>query len=381
MDVFAIDEDEDALLNVLLNDTDLDNDIDISSMEITTPPTLGTATVDANGMVFYSPNANVNGSDTIIYTLCDLSVPSPFCDTAIVIIAIAPIDDMPMAIDDNAITIEDNAVTVFVLDNDVDYDDNIDASSLVVTVEPANGTYTLGANGEITYTPNPFYTGTDTLQYEVCDLSSPIPLCDAATVIFTVTAVYNPPTDIVIDTLFIAEDNPFSARVSNIRTIDNDLIDSFTYALVMGSGDKDNDQFSITGNTLYLETKTNFDIKQTYNFRVMVTDAYFLSYEKDFVLKVIDIEGNDIPLPSTNFISPNGDGKNDYWEVENIEIYAEFELTILDQFGFVLYAKDKGYDNSWDGTFNGSSLPTGNYYYLFRNDMIIYKGNITIVNN
>ena len=575
-DSYVIDEDQDSLLNVLLNDLDLDDDLDTSSIQILTPPLLGTAIIDTNGMIFYSPNANIYGNDTIIYSICDMSTPTPLCDTAIVVITILEVDDAPIAVDDNVSTIEDIAVSFFVLDNDYDYDNNIDTTSLTIISAPTNGIYLVGANGEITYTPNQFYTGTDTLQYNICDLTSPSPLCDTATVVFTVIAVPNPPfaandttstlediavnvsvllndfdpendidsgsvspilgpfhgsvtidtlgvitytpnldyngtdslsysicdltitgvlcdtamvyftiipvadapvanndsitspedvqvsidvllndtdpennidvnsltivsgsvngtasvvlgaitytpnpffngsdtivyqvcdltsplqlcdtavvyltiepvsnspIDIIIDTLFVTENNPISIRVSDMQTVDNDLIDSFTYELVMGSGDEDNNQFSIIDSTLYIETKTNFNIKQTYNFRVMVKDAYALSYEKEFVLNVIDIEGNDPPLPSTNFISPNGDGKNDYWEVENVEIYAEFELTILDQFGFVLYSVDKEYDNTWDGSYNGEPLRTGNYYYLFTRDNIIYKGNITIVND
>ena len=98
------------------------------------------------------------------------------------------------------------------------------------------------------------------------------------------------------------------------------------------------------------------------------------------MLQVEDIAGNSIPLPSTNYISPNGDGKNDFWKVDNIEIYKDFELNIFDQFGQVIYNVPNNYKNEFDGMYKGTALPTGNYYYIFQKDQKQFKGNITIVN-
>ncbi|MCF2970115.1 cadherin-like domain-containing protein, partial [Synechococcus sp. Nb3U1] len=54
---------------------------------------------------------------------------------------------------------------------------------------PSNGTVSVNPlTGEITYTPNPSFTGTDTFVYEVCDNGS-TPLCDTATVTVTVESV------------------------------------------------------------------------------------------------------------------------------------------------------------------------------------------------
>ncbi len=87
-----------------------------------------------------------------------------------------------------------------------------------------------------------------------------------------------------------------------------------------------------------------------------------------------------IPLPLTTYLSPNDDGKNDFLIIDNVEKYNSFSLQILDQYGDVVYFKEKNYANDWDGRLNGKALPTGNYYYIFKNSKKIYKGNITIIN-
>jgi len=188
------------------------------------------------------------------------------------------------------------------------------------------------------------------------------------------------PTDIIIDTLFVKEDNEPMAYISKIKTVDNDHPDYFTYTLVSGTGDIDNAELFIDGDKLLINSKSNYDVKSFYEFRIKSTDLAGGSVEKAFVLQVIDIAGNSIPLPSTNYISPNGDGKNDFWKVDNVEIYKEFALQIFDQFGQVIYDVPSNYNNEFDGKYNGNALPTGNYYYIFKKGTKIFKGNITIVN-
>lgn len=380
-DTITTEEDVAVLIAVLSNDSDADLDIDSSSIQIVQMPSYGNATADSLGSILYTPNASYNGMDTLVYEICDYSAPTPLCDTAIVIITVNPVDDPPIAEADTYMVIESTSTDFSVLLNDSDADNNIDTNSLSIHVFPTNGTATISAQGIITYVPNYFYNGMDTIVYEICDFTSPVSMCDTAIVIITVLPVPTAPTDIVIDTLFINENNDFPIRLSTIQTIDDDPIDSFTYELVAGTGDDDNSQFSTQDSSLYLETKTNFDVKQNYYFRLESTDAFGLAFEKEFVLEVIDLETVEIPLPSTNFISPNGDGKNDFWEVLNVEIYQEFSLMIFDQFGQVIYQVESNYDNTWDAMYKGKELASGNYYYVFKNEVKTYRGNITVVNN
>jgi len=76
-------EDTPVTTAVLNNDFDADLDLDTSSLIILSPPTNGTAVVDpVTGEVTYTPDPNFNGNDSYLYQICDLTMPSPNCETA-----------------------------------------------------------------------------------------------------------------------------------------------------------------------------------------------------------------------------------------------------------------------------------------------------------
>lgn len=66
-----------------------------------------------------------------------------------------------------------------------------------------------------------------------------------------------------------------------------------------------------------------------------------------------------------NMITPNGDGKNDQWdlrEVPNIEIG---KISIFNHVGDLVFEQISGWDHSWVGVNNaGQPLPAGNYLYV-----------------
>jgi gliding motility-associated-like protein len=70
-----------------------------------------------------------------------------------------------------------------------------------------------------------------------------------------------------------------------------------------------------------------------------------------------------IELEIPNVLSPNDDGINDYWVIKNIELYPNNAVRIFDRDGRIVYTK-LGYDNSWNGMFNGFPLPEDTYYYV-----------------
>jgi gliding motility-associated-like protein len=88
----------------------------------------------------------------------------------------------------------------------------------------------------------------------------------------------------------------------------------------------------------------------------------------------------DYKLICNNLISPNGDGKNDTWIIQNIESYPHNEVKIFDRSGRMIYHK-KTYDNQWNGTLNGGRLHPGTYYYVFIVDggKKIFKGFIELL--
>jgi gliding motility-associated-like protein len=68
-----------------------------------------------------------------------------------------------------------------------------------------------------------------------------------------------------------------------------------------------------------------------------------------------------ITIPSG--FSPNTDGKNDVWQIDNIQQFPNCVVEVFNRWGEPLFYS-KGYGTPWDGTYKGQQLPVGTYYYI-----------------
>jgi len=83
-----------------------------------------------------------------------------------------------------------------------------------------------------------------------------------------------------------------------------------------------------------------------------------------------------------NAISPNGDGLNDVWKLEFVELlHNDAEIVIVNRLGQTIF-ESIGYANPWDGTINGDDVPEGTYFYIIKiSETEIYKGTILVLKN
>ena len=145
---------------VLLNDSDPDGDALV--VESVTQGKNGT--VSNNGTdVSYMPVEGFSGVDVFTYTVSDGNGGT---DTATVFVAVAPVNDPPVAQDDSTTTERDTAIVVPVLLNDSDPD--ADPLAIDAVTQPENGEVAI-TGFYVTYTPNRGFTGTDTFAYTVSD--------------------------------------------------------------------------------------------------------------------------------------------------------------------------------------------------------------------
>ena len=63
-----------------------------------------------------------------------------------------------------------------------------------------------------------------------------------------------------------------------------------------------------------------------------------------------------------NFFTPDGDGLNDEWYPQNREFFPNIDVIIYDRYGRVVARLDQV--KKWDGNYEGSPLPTGDYWYV-----------------
>lgn len=80
----------------------------------------------------------------------------------------------------------------------------------------------------------------------------------------------------------------------------------------------------------------------------------------------------DVSIP--NGFSPNNDGQNDFFIIEGAENFPNNRLTVINQWGDVLFEAES-YENDWAGTnttgsgsSKGTVLADGTYFYVFMKD-------------
>ena len=260
VDDIAITTSEDTAvnnINVLGNDTDIDGDaLTVSGASAAN----GEVTINDDGTLNYTPNANFNGTDTITYIIDD---GNGGADTATVSVTVNPIVDI---VADTAITDEDTAVTIDVLAND-----SFGPNASVTGVGTATSGTVEIVNGEVKYTPNEDFNGSDTFTYTVTTAAG-----DTETDNVSVTV--NAQGDIVADTAITDEDTAVTidvlandsfgpnASVTGVGTATSGTVeivngevkytpnedfngsDTFTYTVTTAAGDTETDNVSVTVN-------------------------------------------------------------------------------------------------------------------------------------
>ncbi|WP_242085246.1 T9SS type B sorting domain-containing protein [Aestuariivivens sediminis] len=105
----------------------------------------------------------------------------------------------------------------------------------------------------------------------------------------------------------------------------------------------------------------------------------------DYIVYVRDKKGCGIVekmvyiMNYPKFFTPNGDGKNDYWQIQGLStLQADSKIYIYDRYGKLLkqlYPLSMG----WDGTFHGAMLPTSDYWFHVElADGRSFKGHFTL---
>jgi gliding motility-associated-like protein len=116
----------------------------------------------------------------------------------------------------------------------------------------------------------------------------------------------------------------------------------------------------------------------SYMFNFSATDNQNETVSDDVLLEVIP---GDLNLPNSlkKFITPNGDGQNDSWELDpSVDKFADCKLTIVKNDGTKVL-ETIGYKNDWDGTHNGAPLPRDVYYFILECNDTKQTGSITII--
>tara|TARA_B100001057_G_scaffold405025_1_gene417822 strand:+ start:704 stop:4264 length:3561 start_codon:yes stop_codon:yes gene_type:complete len=129
----------------------------------------------------------------------------------------------------------------------------------------------------------------------------------------------------------------------------------------------------------YTEEASNFEVKSGF-YGVTVTDKNGCEYYQEIEVPSID----QSCVTAYSAFSPNGDQNNDYWHIDNIELYPDALVEVFNRWGDRVYSTKK-YINAWDGAWQGmyenNPLPSATYYYVItlNNNEEPIAGTVTIV--
>jgi gliding motility-associated-like protein len=170
------------------------------------------------------------------------------------------------------------------------------------------------------------------------------------------------PTVTTVSRSPVAADDDASARVNTPVTIP-----------VLDNDDAGHAAFDPGSVVIITQPLHGHVIVNTENGSVTYTPEVSYQGEDSFTYQVQDVNGyttnvatvkldmsfSDLKPPT--LFTPNGDGKNDAFEIRGLNQYAENELVIINRWGNEVY-RQKGYQNNW----YGNGLNEGTYYYLLR---------------
>ncbi len=166
-DTLSGDEDNTITGNVLTNDTDADGDTLTAS--ILTQPTSGTASIQSDGSVTYTPNAEFSGSDSFTYEVAD---PDGLVSQGTVSVTVNAINDAPVATNRSFSVASGTPLSTTAGTDDlltISSDAEGDTLTASIATQPSNGSVQLNADGTFTYTPNAGFSGSDSFTYVVND--------------------------------------------------------------------------------------------------------------------------------------------------------------------------------------------------------------------
>jgi gliding motility-associated-like protein len=323
--------------------------------------------------VNYNPALNFFGITWVSLRVCDNGVPQ-LCDEVVIGIDVLNVNQKPEILFNGQL-----ADTLFFstpgrtpIDICVDaVDKDGDELSLDLdNIGSANATLIAGQDPLcFQYQPANDYLGNDLFSVVVCDDGEPS-LCD------TVIALVNVYSDNTAPEIYYAG-KPVDTLVLSITEMEEIALD---FSVI----DAENDDIML-GPSQLLAGAGQLEVVMTSDIILAYTPDVLSAGKHEILLEVCD---NGLPSLCANLLlivdvdpqgllpyqalSPNGDGLNDFWQIQGIEHYPNNQVRIFDRWNNMVYSID-GYNNNdvvWTGQSNRGitkkNLEDGTYYYKLK---------------
>ncbi|MCS0393341.1 tandem-95 repeat protein [Vibrio diabolicus] len=346
-DTATTQEDTAVTIDVLPNDTDVDDDkLSIESASV--PKEQGTVEV-VDGKLVFTPAENFNGDAEITYTVTDGSL----TDEATVNVTVNAVNDTPAVESNLADQTLAEDFTPYTIDLNTAFSDvdNVDGE-LTFSVSGNSNVNVSIENGIATISPTADWNGSETLTFTATDPSG-------ESVSQTVNFTVSPVADIVADKATVVEDTPTIIKVLGNDTFegDNKVVSldtnngpangtvsvnpdgSVTYTPNDNYHGTDSFTYFVTSGGVSESTTVNVDVTPVNDAPVAKDDTAVTDEDTPVTIDVLpndtDVDGHELSIQSASVPSVQGtveiiDGKLVFTPAENFNGDTEITYTITD---------------------------------------------------
>ncbi len=184
--------------------------------------------------------------------------------------------------------------------------------------------------------------------------------------------------DMMVAEIEVLEYTPLSVPIAQMT---GNAQDPNEYEIIVTGGSGDYTYFvAIIPDGLTVNDLTDAD------YRELDGNIFSIEETADYALRVLDNMGCDvvgvqeltfINIIIPNYFTPDGDGTNDTWyprqdssnPVSDPFFFSDMEVKVFDRYGRLL-AEFIGDEEGWNGIYQGSELPSGDYWFtIILNDI------------
>ncbi len=212
---FTVDEGSTTTLDLASNDTDAESQLDVDSIVISGGPANGSIAINGDGTVGYTHNGTETTADSFNYSIKDLD--GATSNTVTVSLAVTPRNDIPVAVVESFAVNEGGTSTFDLAANDIDAENRLDLSGLVITSNPPNGAVLVNGDGTVDYTHDGSETIADSFGYSIQDLDG------AVSNVVTISVAINPQNDLPHATEDSFMVNEGASAILDVAANDSDI--------------------------------------------------------------------------------------------------------------------------------------------------------------
>jgi gliding motility-associated-like protein len=275
-----------------------------------------------------------------------------------------------------------------------DFDRENEQLTFNVSAPAKNGTLVFNSDGSFTYNPNPGFLGTETVPYQVCNISG---ICSSANLIIRVVPFSTVNLTPIISNVREGKKVTVTARLekvfpddvvikigysgSAIKDRDYVLLDQFIQIMIPKGQLTTTQKITVAALTDDLQEGDEsiiIQILSTSDPEVKIGIAAVVTIGDVYPPDPVEIENSEAPknpdISTDPLFSPNNDGAgNDVFNIVNIVSFPDNEVVIFNRWGNEVF-RMKGYNES-DRVFKGyantgllsnsnTPLVDGVYFYL-----------------